>query len=241
MLQVEAVIFDIDGTLLQSDATDDTLYLAAVREVVGDVKLRESWARYTQFTAAGILAEILGDNVIEVIPETVAAVRDCFVASVGGYVSARGPFAEVRGARAFVQSLHQSATHRIAYATGGWLGAARLKLSASDFPVTGIPLATSDDHVERHEIMVHALRQLGGTFDTVTYYGWTLGRRSCEVTGVTGFSCRKEAQWAHQIWVGCRSTRSLRWSVKRFPLFGRSAMCQSKEGRLCSTERSSLR
>lgn len=168
---MDAVIFDIDGTLLQSDTTDDTLYLAAVREVLGNVKVRPSWGMYTQYTAAGILAEILGDNAIEVTPETVAAVRDCFVAGVGCHVSARGPFAEVPGAKAFVQSLHKSTTHRVAYATGGWHGAAQLKLSASEFPVMGIPLATSDDHIDRQEIMLHALRQLGGAFDTVTYYG----------------------------------------------------------------------
>lgn len=42
---MEAVIFDIDGTLLQSDANDDTLYLAAVRDVLGNVNLRPSWGR----------------------------------------------------------------------------------------------------------------------------------------------------------------------------------------------------
>ena len=52
---MEAVIFDIDGTLLQSDTTDDMLYLASVREVLGNVKVRQSWGMYTQFTAAGIL------------------------------------------------------------------------------------------------------------------------------------------------------------------------------------------
>lgn len=170
-MKVDAVIFDIDGTLLQSDATDDTLYLAAIREVLGDVRLRPSWGMYTQFTAAGILAEILGDNAIDVTPGTVAAVRDCFVASVGRHVTARGPFAEVPGARAFVQRLHASSTQRVAYATGGWHGAAQLKLSAAEFPVAGIPLATSDDHADRREIMRLALRQLGGPFHSVTYYG----------------------------------------------------------------------
>jgi phosphoglycolate phosphatase-like HAD superfamily hydrolase len=168
---VDAIIFDIDGTLLQSDAADDTLYLAAVREALGNVSVRPSWGMYTQFTAAGILAEILDDNAIGKTPEIVAAVRDCFVANVSRHVAARGPFAEVPGAKAFVQSLHMSATHRIAYATGGWHGAAQLKLSTSGFPVAGIPLATSDDHFERQQIMLHALRQLGGVFDTVTYYG----------------------------------------------------------------------
>ncbi|WP_009630425.1 HAD family hydrolase [Synechocystis sp. PCC 7509] len=168
---MEAVIFDIDGTLLQSDANDDALYLAAVRDVLGNVNLRPSWAMYTQFTATGILAEILNDNAIDATLETVAAVRDHFVASVRLHVSEYGPFAEIPGAREFVQSLHNSARHRIAYATGGWQESALLKLSISGFPVQGVPLSTSDDHFERQEIMLYALRQLDGVYDRVTYYG----------------------------------------------------------------------
>lgn len=168
---MEAIVFDIDGTLLQSDANDDALYLAAVRDVLGNVNLRPSWGMYTQYTAAGILAEILNDNAIDAMSDTVAAVRNCFVASVRRHVSEHGPFEEIPGARAFVQGLHNSTTHRIAYATGGWRGSALLKLSLSGFPVIGVPLATSDDHFERQEIMLHALRQLNGVFDAVTYYG----------------------------------------------------------------------
>jgi phosphoglycolate phosphatase-like HAD superfamily hydrolase len=168
---MNAVIFDIDGTLLQSDANDDALYSAAVRDALGNVYLRPSWSMYTQFTAAGILTEILSDNAIDATMEKVAAVRDRFIAGVRRHVSEHGPFAEVPGAKAFVEGLHKSPTHRVAYATGGWHGSALLKLSLSGFPVHGVPLATSDDHFERQEIMLHALRQLKGTHSTVTYYG----------------------------------------------------------------------
>lgn len=168
---MKATIFDIDGTLLQSDANDDALYLASVRAVLGDVSLRPSWGMYTQFTASGILSEILNDNAIDATSERVSAVRDHFVESVRRHVSEHDPFAEIPGARDFVQSLHNSTTHRIAYATGGWRGSALLKLSLSGFPVTGVPLATSDDHFQREEIMLHALQQLNGIFETVTYYG----------------------------------------------------------------------
>lgn len=168
---MNAVIFDIDGTLLQSDANDDVLFRAAVRGVLGDVSLRPAWSDYTQFTAAGILTEILNDNAIDATVETVAGVRDRFVAGIRGHVSRNGAFAEIPGARAFVEALHRSPTHRIAYATGGWRGSALLKLSISGFPVTNVPLATSDDHLERQEIMLLALRQLQGDFSTVTYYG----------------------------------------------------------------------
>lgn len=168
---MKAAIFDIDGTLLQSDASDDALYLASVRDVLGDVSLRPSWGMYTQFTAAGVLAEILHDNALDATAERVAAVRDRFIEGIHRHVAEHGPFPEIPGARAFVQGLHDSGTHRIAYATGGWRGSALLKLSLAGFPVAGVALASSDEHVDRQEIMLHALRQLEGTFDTVTYYG----------------------------------------------------------------------
>lgn len=168
---MNAVIFDIDGTLLQSDANDNVLFLAALREALGEVRLRANWSLYTRFTAAGVLAEILRDNAMDATMETVAAVRDRFVAGVHHHVSEHGPFAEIPGARAFVEGLHQSTTHQIAYATGGWRDAALLKLSTAGFPVAGVPLATSDDHLERQAIMLHALRQIEGDCSSVTCYG----------------------------------------------------------------------
>jgi phosphoglycolate phosphatase-like HAD superfamily hydrolase len=168
---MQAAIFDIDGTLLQSDASDDALYAESVRNALGDVTLRPSWGMYTQFTAAGILTEILRDNDLEATPERVAAVRNHFIEGVRRHMTEYGPFAEVPGARAYVQRLHTSTTHRIAYATGGWGGSALLKLSLAGFPVNGVPLVSSDDHFERPQIMLHALGQLNGFFDTITYYG----------------------------------------------------------------------
>lgn len=168
---MKAAIFDIDGTLLQSDASDDAMFLASVRGALGEVRLRPSWGMYTQFTAAGILAEILRDNGLEATPERVAAVRTRFIDGVRRHMAEHGPFTEIPGARAYVQSLQESTTHRIAYATGGWGGAARLKLSLAGFPVNGVPLASSDDHFEREKIMLRALGALNDVFDTITYYG----------------------------------------------------------------------
>jgi FMN phosphatase YigB (HAD superfamily) len=168
---MDAVILDIDGTLLESNDADDELYLAAVRQVLGDVKVRASWGMYTHVTDTGILEEILRDNAMDATGTVVASVRECFIASIGRHVAKHGPFKEVPGARAFVQSLCDSTEHQVAYATGGWLGSASLKLSASGFPLHGVPLASSDDHIERQGIMLHALRQLGGGFNAITYYG----------------------------------------------------------------------
>ena len=168
---MHAVILDIDGTLLNSTAVDDGLYLAAVRRVLGQVKVRESWSLYRNVTDGGILNEILSDNSLAHSAATVTAVRDVFVESIREHIERAGPFMEIPGAREFVAGLGASNSHRVAYATGGWSASALIKLESAGFPLEGIPLASSDDYPDRESIMFHALNQLGGELQSVTYYG----------------------------------------------------------------------
>jgi phosphoglycolate phosphatase-like HAD superfamily hydrolase len=168
---MNAVILDIDGTLIQSSEVDADLYVAAIRAVLGDVRMRDSWREYRNVTDRGILEEIIEDNLLPRMSATVDAVRDHFVESVSRHVERHGPFTEVPGAKQFVRGLQASSSHRVAYATGGWSASALLKLRTCGFPLQGIPLASSDDDPDRKAIMRHALRQLGGESDFVTYYG----------------------------------------------------------------------
>jgi beta-phosphoglucomutase-like phosphatase (HAD superfamily) len=168
---MHAVILDIDGTLLDSNEIDDTLYLTAVRSVLGQAKVRESWSLYRNVTDGGILNEILNDNSLTSSAAILNAVRDIFVESIRQHVARTGPFTEIPGAREFVCGLQASSSHCVAYATGGWSASASIKLESAGFPLQGIPLASSDDYPDRQSIMVHALNQLGGEFQSVTYYG----------------------------------------------------------------------
>jgi beta-phosphoglucomutase-like phosphatase (HAD superfamily) len=168
---MHAVILDIDGTLLHSNEIDDMLYLTAVRKVLGQAKVRESWSLYQHVTDSGILDEILSDNSLTSSAAILDAVRDLFVESIRQHVERAGPFTEIPGAREFVCDLQASSSHRVAYATGGWSASASIKLESAGFPLQGIPLASSDDYPDRQSIMVHALNQLRGEFQSVTYYG----------------------------------------------------------------------
>ena len=168
---MHAVILDIDGTLLDSNEIDDMLYLSAVRRVLGQAKVRESWSLYRHVTDGGILDEILSDNALTRSAAILNAVRDHFVESIRQHVERAGPFTEIPGAREFVAGLRASNSHCVAYATGGWSASASIKLESAGFPLEGIPLASSDDYPDRESIMVHALKQLRGEFQSVTYYG----------------------------------------------------------------------
>lgn len=168
---MHAVVFDIDGTLLQSALVDDALYREAVCAVLGGVQFRPSLADYTHVSDAGILHEIFTDNAIRHERATIDAIKTHFVDALKAHVSANGPFPEVPGAGLRLRQLGDSADHAVAFATGGWRAAARLKLDSSGLGEFGFPLASSDDAHDRTEIMQIALTSLGASFDSVTYYG----------------------------------------------------------------------
>ena len=168
---MDAIIFDIDGTLLESAEVDDHLYRRAVEGVLGPVRFRDSLAHYEYVTDSGILSQVLVDNALPAVPDLTDRVRDHFVGLVRGHIDDNGPFSEIPGARRMLEELVVAQHCAIAIATGGWGASARLKLESAEFPVDGIPLASSDDAWDRVEIMRIALAQLGSDFDSITYYG----------------------------------------------------------------------
>lgn len=168
---MHAVVFDIDGTLLHSSATDDALYREAIRSVLGAIRLRPGLDDYPHVSDAGILAQVFADNGIEPDARAEAAIRDAFFGLMQRHIAERGPFEEVRGANNLLKRLVKSKGHAVAIATGGWRRTARLKLASAGFDLDGIPLATSDDAHERTDIMCVALGQLGRDFEAVTYFG----------------------------------------------------------------------
>ncbi len=168
---MKAVIFDIDGTLIESAKVDDELYRQSVTEILGPVSLRPSLSDYRRVTDAGILAEILDDNNLGDLPDPTESVRTRFVELLESHIALHGPFAEVPGARQFLDAHRHSKEHAVAIATGGWRLSAMLKLDSAGFDVGGVPIATSDDHFDRTGIMRLALSQLKVEFESITYFG----------------------------------------------------------------------
>lgn len=168
---MHAVIFDIDGTLLQSASVDDALYRASVTAVLGSVRFRPSLSDYEFVTDSGILLQVLDDNSLELNPGQELAIKAHFVEALSSHIGENGPFKEVPGAKKMLDSFHASDVHSVAIATGGWLDTALLKLESANFDLSQFPLATSDDSFERTEIMQLALSRLGSEFHSITYYG----------------------------------------------------------------------
>lgn len=165
-----AVIFDIDGTLLDSAGADEELYKRAVAAVLGDVHFRPRLEDYEHVTDSGILLQVFSDNGVAGNGHTIARVKEEFFRLMQEHVTV-APFAEIPGAKALLLRLRESDAHDLAIATGAWQQSARLKLGAAGFDIGDIPLASADDALDRPGIMRMALASLRNGCQSVTYFG----------------------------------------------------------------------
>ncbi len=179
-----AVVFDIDGTLLQSNSVDDDLYRSALHHVLGPVQFRDAVAEYDFVSDSGILWQVLIDNDLQDLPDPTSEIISNFVDALQEHISKNGSFREVPGARNLVESLQSSPNHYVAIATGGWSASAILKLETAGFDLNNITLSTSDKKRDRIDIMRSALDRPETEYESITYYGdGSWDRDACAALG----------------------------------------------------------
>jgi beta-phosphoglucomutase-like phosphatase (HAD superfamily) len=168
------VMFDIDGTLVDSSGFDGDLFARAVREVL-DIEVDRTWRSYRNLTDSGVLSEVLSKYDIDSVPEY-SAVKGRFIELVRAHLDdERNSVAEIPGARSLISRLQAIPGLSIAIATGGWRETAELKLAHVGIQAAQIPLATSSEAQARVDIMRRA-EQLAGSglrFERRTYFGDT--------------------------------------------------------------------
>jgi beta-phosphoglucomutase-like phosphatase (HAD superfamily) len=168
---MDARVFDIDGTLLESFETDCDLFVIAVRKILGVTEINTDWSSYPHVTDQGVVREIMRVNDIEPDQELIEAIEQEFVSSLRAHIDASGPFHEIPGAKEFVSQLVSSEQHYVSYATGAWRASALLKLESAGFPLDGIQVSTSSEHEDRVSIMRGAMAGIPREAVKITYYG----------------------------------------------------------------------
>ena len=165
-----AVIFDIDGTLVESFNSDGTIYASAVKDVLGEVIIKDNWNHYKNVTDTGILRQIMDEN--NICEEgQIGKVRRKFGELVRRHLENSGECRPKKGAIGLVDKLLSDPRYKVGFATGGWRHTAEMKLQRAGFDLKNPVLFSSDDSDERAEIMKKCLLALEGCFNRIVYIG----------------------------------------------------------------------
>src|SRR6266850_3771189 len=158
---MKLAIFDIDGTLTNTNSVDNECFLKALSEAHAITEINTDWATYPHTTDSGITLHIFQEKFGRSPDETeLAKFKSCFVNMLSEqYQSDSSSFAEIAGASIALNRLKRESDWAVAIATGCWRESALLKLRAAKIDIDGIPAAYAEDGLSREEILQAAVSQ----------------------------------------------------------------------------------
>jgi phosphoglycolate phosphatase-like HAD superfamily hydrolase len=175
---MQLIMFDLDGTLVDSSAIDSECYLQALVDVFCfDLDgINQDWASYPHITDAGILYSLCETELgRDPTPTEVRQYQTRFLDLLDVAVSNR-PLQSIAGAREILHHLTADPDYAIALATGAWGTTARFKLEVTGLDELISTTACADDAHARVEIMQCAyqrsiLAYQQPQFESITYIG----------------------------------------------------------------------
>lgn len=153
-------IFDLDGTLTDTNDVDGECYVEAMSTELG-CALNPDWTTYQHCTDAGIAHEALaGFFGRPASAREIDRLRGRFVSLLEARL-AEDPsrFSAIPGAAALLPRLLEEGWH-LCIATGGWGSSAEIKRRAAGLLET-VPIFSSDLHHAREGILEIAIRRMG--------------------------------------------------------------------------------
>jgi phosphoglycolate phosphatase-like HAD superfamily hydrolase len=173
---MKLVMFDIDGTLTETNRVDEECYVQALLDEFSFRDIDTDWSRYPHCSDSGILETIFrGRRRRSPHTEEIARFQERFTMLLTQAASVQ-PFREIGGAATFLSRLLAEECSIVALASGGWRATANLKLASAGLDLRQLPAAFADDGCSREEIMRMAMTRAADAcgrrrFDSVTYVG----------------------------------------------------------------------
>jgi phosphoglycolate phosphatase-like HAD superfamily hydrolase len=172
------VVFDIDGTLVQTNHIDEICFVQAVMDVLSIAGINTDWSTYAHVTDSGILNEIIQSRHARFPDQAeIDKIQQRFCCLLEeAFITQPKAFKSVEGGPATLHQLAGEADQALALATGGWELSARKKLRWGGYQAEEIVLATASDVCNRDGIMLLAEQRsrarYGVTeYESVTYVG----------------------------------------------------------------------
>jgi phosphoglycolate phosphatase-like HAD superfamily hydrolase len=166
------IVFDVDGTLVDSNSVDYQCFVAAIQQVIG-IELRDThWVGFTEITARAVIEQLLPDTNPEEVRRIGRRVQaDNLHRLQAAHAANPAAYQPTPGALHAIARLRQTPGVSVALATGDWHDTISFKLIAAGFDVADISMATSSDHAARADIIRLAVARAGRSLADAVYVG----------------------------------------------------------------------
>lgn len=163
-------IFDIDGTICDTQNAEDYCYSRAILEVTGISLETLDWTQYQEPTSSGIVKGLLAHS--PNLNEIEEKIKNRFVELLREAVRTYPQdFTPIKGAVEFIAELTRGSDFSVAIATGGFDAEAKFKLGCCGLDIDDFPHATSSDDPRRSKIIPLAAERAGYPISSCIYFG----------------------------------------------------------------------
>lgn len=152
---MKLVIFDVDGTLTDTNGVDDDCFLQAFEDALGITEISDDWENYPHTTDSAIALHVFQTKFARAPQiEEIQKHKTCFLELLQmRCLTNPALFEEITGAGEMLKRLRRENDWAIAIATGSRRDAVRLKMNAAKIESDDLPIASADDGLSREEIL----------------------------------------------------------------------------------------
>lgn len=171
---MKLIIFDIDGTLLDTVTTDDKCFVKTFKNLYQIDLVDTDWNDFKNVTDTGLTIEIF-EKWLNRKPKNkeIKTIKSHFKNLLKDNVQ---HFTEIRGALSFIEFLSIQTDFEIGFATGGWKETAELKCNTIGLNLNNYIFKSSNDHFNRAKIIELVIEEALNKhnikeFESITYFG----------------------------------------------------------------------
>ena len=153
--KMNLIMFDVDGTLTQTNSVDTECFTRALREVLRIEGIDTNWANYKHVTDQGCLEELIQIHKGRARTEyELYQVKERYLALLQEKAdSDPALFLPTPGAQDMINRLKRNSNVVVVLATGAWLESVWIKVQTAGLMIDGIPIASGNDALSREDIM----------------------------------------------------------------------------------------